>query len=166
MSELYGVVEGEPYKYVISLNQQLYEWKKKWSCSVVSDSLRPHGLVAYRGPLSMGFSRQEYWSGLPFSSPGDLPNPGIEPRSSALQADSLPAEPPGKPNYMKYNKMQRYQSIMNMLQKEILRCSCRLLSLFQLVDFPGDGWQNAIRGFVWKLPRADSGFDFFLLSFN
>ena len=44
-----------------------------------------------------GFSRQEYWSGLPFPSPGDLPNPGIEPRSSALQADMLLFEPPGKP---------------------------------------------------------------------
>ena len=43
----------------------------------------------------MGFSRQEYWSGLPFSSPGNLPNSGIEPRSPALQADSLPSEPPG-----------------------------------------------------------------------
>ena len=45
----------------------------------------------------MGFSRQEYWSGLPFFSPGDLPDPGIEPRSPALEADSLPSEPPGKP---------------------------------------------------------------------
>ena len=44
----------------------------------------------------MGFSRPEYWSGLPFPSPGDLPNPGTEPRSPALQADSLPCEPPGK----------------------------------------------------------------------
>ena len=44
----------------------------------------------------MGFSRQEYWSGLPFPSPGDLPNPGIEPRSPALQADTLLSEPPGK----------------------------------------------------------------------
>ena len=41
--------------------------------------------VAYQAPRSMGFSRQEYWSGLPFPSPGDLPNPGIEPRSPALQ---------------------------------------------------------------------------------
>ena len=46
-------------------------------------------------PLSMGFSRQEYWSGLPFPSPADLPNPGVEPESPALQADSLPSEPPG-----------------------------------------------------------------------
>ena len=52
--------------------------------------------VAYQAPLSMGFSRQEYWSGLPFPSPGDLPDSGIEPRSPALQADALPSEPPGK----------------------------------------------------------------------
>ena len=52
---------------------------------------------ARQAPLSRGFSRQEYWSGLPFPSPGDLPDPGIEPRSSALQADSSPYEPPGKP---------------------------------------------------------------------
>ena len=45
----------------------------------------------------MGFSRQEYWNGLPFPPPGDLPYPGMEPRSPALQADSSPAEPPGKP---------------------------------------------------------------------
>ena len=51
--------------------------------------------IACQAPLSMGFSRQEYWSGLPFPSPGDLPNPGIEPRSPALQADSLPTELPG-----------------------------------------------------------------------
>ena len=50
--------------------------------------------VAYQAPLSMGFSRQECWSGLPFPSPGDLPDAGIEPRSPALQADALPSEPP------------------------------------------------------------------------
>ena len=49
--------------------------------------------VAHQAPLSMGFSRQEYWSGLPFPSPGDLPNPGIEPRSPALQAGALTSEP-------------------------------------------------------------------------
>ena len=53
--------------------------------------------VAYKAPPSMGFSRQECWSGLPFPSPGDLSNPGIEPRSPALRADALPSEPPGKP---------------------------------------------------------------------
>ena len=54
--------------------------------------------VAYQAPPSMGFSRQEYWSGVPFPSPGDLPNPGIEPRSPALEADALTSEPPGKPS--------------------------------------------------------------------
>ena len=48
--------------------------------------------VSCQAPLSMGFSRQEYWSGLPFPSPGDLPDPGIEPGSPALQADDLPTE--------------------------------------------------------------------------
>ena len=50
--------------------------------------------IAYEAPPSMGFSRQEYWNGLPFPSPGDLPNPGIEPGFSTLQADALPSEPP------------------------------------------------------------------------
>ena len=49
--------------------------------------------VAHQAPPSMGFSRQEYWSGLPFPSPGDLPDPGIESRSPALQADTLTSEP-------------------------------------------------------------------------
>ena len=53
--------------------------------------------VARQAPLSMGFSRQECWSGLPFSSLEDLPDPGIEPGSPALWADSLPPKPPGKP---------------------------------------------------------------------
>ena len=53
--------------------------------------------VAYQAPPSMGFSRQEYWSGLPFPSPGDLPDPGIEPGSLAFQADALTSEPLGKP---------------------------------------------------------------------
>ena len=52
--------------------------------------------VAYQAPPSMGFSRQECWSGLPFPSPGDLPDPGIKPGSPVLQADALPSEPPGK----------------------------------------------------------------------
>ena len=53
--------------------------------------------VAYQAPPSMEFPRQEYWSGVPFRSPEDLPNPMNEPLSPALQADALPSEPPGKP---------------------------------------------------------------------
>ena len=52
--------------------------------------------VGHQAPLSMGFSRQEYWSGFPFPSPGNFPNPGIKPGSPALQADSLPTELQGK----------------------------------------------------------------------
>ena len=67
------------------------------AASVVSNSVRPHGLyVACQAPQSTEFSRQESWSGLPFPSLGDLPNPGIEPGSPALQADTLRSEPPGK----------------------------------------------------------------------
>ena len=54
--------------------------------------------AAYQAPLSMGFSRQEYWNGLPLPSPGHLPNPGIKPLSPALQANSLLSQPPGKPD--------------------------------------------------------------------
>ena len=66
------------------------------SLSVMFDLCNPW-TVAHQAPLSTEFSRQEYWSGLPFPSPGDLPDPGIKPGSPALQADSLPSEPPRKP---------------------------------------------------------------------
>ena len=61
----------------------------------------------------MGFSRQEYWSGLPFPSPGDLPDPGIEPYSPALEADTLTSEPPGKgflKHYLIINSVNKYLS--------------------------------------------------------
>jgi len=54
--------------------------------------------VACQAPLSMAFSKEEHWSGLPFPSPGELPHPGIKPGSPALEADSLSSEPPWKPN--------------------------------------------------------------------
>ena len=69
-------------------------------CSVMPDSATLQ-TVACQAPLSMEFSRQEHWSGLPLPPPGDLPDPGIEPASPvspALQADSLSSEPPGEPN--------------------------------------------------------------------
>ena len=71
--------------------------KESESLSVMSNSLRPHRLyVAYQLPLSMGFSRQEYWSGLPLPSPGDLPDSGIEAGSPTVEADALLSEPPRK----------------------------------------------------------------------
>ena len=66
------------------------------SRSVMSNSATPWTVVC-QAPLSMEFFRQEYWSGLPFPSPGNLPDPEIEPGSPALQAGSLRSEPPGKP---------------------------------------------------------------------
>ena len=78
------------------------------SLSVVSNFLPPHGLEALQAPLSLGFSRQEHWSGLPFPSPGDLPNPGIEPGSPALQADSLPTKLQGKPLNHRKNEISPF----------------------------------------------------------
>ena len=66
-------------------------------------TLRPRGLQPARLLCPWGFSRKEYWRGLPCPPPGDLPNPGIKPRPTALQADSLPSEPPEKPNYTYIN---------------------------------------------------------------
>ena len=86
--------------YIVSLLYLTYmqSSSNSVSCSVVSDSLQPHGLyVARQSPVSMGFSRQEYWSGLSFPSPEDLPDPGVEPWSPALHADSLPFELQGSP---------------------------------------------------------------------
>ena len=90
-------------------NKREEEWTSVWwscirrklkayvSLSVTSDSSTTPQTVAHQAPLSVGFPRQEYWSGLPCRFPGNLPNPGIEPRSPTLRADSLPAEPQGKP---------------------------------------------------------------------
>ena len=82
---------------------EIVEDRGDWHAAVCMKSLQLCRLlltpqtVARQAPLSMGFSRQEHWSGLPFPSPGDLSDTGSGPRSPALQADSLPSEPPGKP---------------------------------------------------------------------
>ena len=79
----------------------------------------------------MGFSRQEYWSGLPFPSPGDLPNPGIEPGSPALQADTLTSEPPGKPNFS--NHLSLSFLFLKMPKAQVLTTSLNLISECSLV---------------------------------
>ena len=68
-----------------------------WACHLVLSNSETLWTVARQAPLSMGFSRQEHWSGSPCPLPGDLPNPGTKPGSPALHAESLPSEPPGKP---------------------------------------------------------------------
>ena len=76
--------------------------------------------VAHQAPLSMEFSRQEYWSGLPFPIPGDHPNPGVEPMSPALQVDSLPSEPPGQP------LISRKCSLRLLVKESLLGGNCAL----------------------------------------
>ena len=75
--------------------------------------------IACQAPPSMGFSMQEYWSGLPFPSPGDRPNQGSEPRCPALQADSLPSEPPGKPCNVQHDKYNYHILNMNVVKTTI-----------------------------------------------
>ena len=106
--------------------------------------------VTYQAPLIMGFSRQECWSGLPFPSPGYLPDPGIESRSSALQADGLPSEPPGVS--LIFLKIYLMFSIL-LFSSVSLNCSLKktFLSLLAIL------WNSA---FIWvyfsfsPLPRA------------
>ena len=84
-----------------------------FSRSVVSSSLQPHRLyVACQAPLSMGFPRQEYSSGLPVPSPGDLPHPRIEPVSPASQADSFPLSHQGSPRFTCTNMERRLYSAL------------------------------------------------------
>ena len=91
----------------------LRSYSVQFSRSVVSNSLWPHGL---QQPIRLlcpwGFSRQENWSGLPCPPPGDLPNPGIEPRSPALQMDSLPSETPGTPKNTGVGSLSLLQGIL------------------------------------------------------
>ena len=82
------------------------------SRSVMSDSLRPCGLYPARLLCPWGFSRPEYWSGLPCPPPRDLPNPGIEPRSPTLKADSLPSDPLGKPINTEVGSLSLLQGII------------------------------------------------------
>ena len=77
--------------------------------------------VAYQAPPYMEFSRQEYWSGLPFPSPEDLPGPGIKPWSPALEADTLPFEPPGKPFHAKMGTIRTEMARTYQKQKRFRR---------------------------------------------
>ena len=87
--------------------------------------------VACQAPLSIEFSRQEYWSGLPFLSPEDLTNPEIRPRSPALQVDSLPSEPPGKPEDTGVGSLCLLQGIFQTQESNWCLLHCRRI-LYQL----------------------------------
>ena len=97
-------------------------------CLVASNSFRPHGLQLAKLLCPWGFSRQEYWNELSFPPPGDLPNPAIEPRSPALQADSLPSGPLGKPR----NTLERIDIRYDDTEKWVRNLEDRRVKITQL----------------------------------
>ena len=97
-SSVPGILQARTLEWVAISFSNASKWKVKVKSLSCVRLFATTWSAAHQAPLSMGFSRQEYWSGVPFPSPGDLPNPGIKPRSPALQADSLPSQPQGKPN--------------------------------------------------------------------
>ena len=122
---------------IIKLNLRLFteflifsflKKERKWSRSVVSDSTTPW-TVTYQGPLSMWFSRQEYWRGLPFPTSRDLPHPGIEPTSPALQEDSLPLCHLGSPRTDSPKISLQFVSVLPMFFSDIFMVSSLIVSL-------------------------------------
>ena len=99
--------------------------------------------VAHQAPLSVGFSRQEQWSGLTFPSPGNLPNSGIKPRSPKLQADTLPSEPPGKPATLADVQIPRLtcQSLTNYCSLSLTKHCVQLLQ-----EELASAWQTCASG--------------------
>ena len=106
--------------------------------------------VAHQPPLSLEISRQEYWSGLPLPSPGDLPHPGIEPGSPALLADSLPSEPPRKPH------ATFYWLVNLILDLEFI--SLTALLLFADTNRSINGWCSWVN--MWECTGPESGTSF------
>ena len=91
-----GILQARILEWVAISFSKAWKWKVKVKSLSHARLLATSEIIAYQAPPSMGFSRQEYWSGLPFPSPGDLPNSETEPGSPALKAYSLLSEPPGK----------------------------------------------------------------------
>ena len=91
-----GILQARTLEWVAISFSNAWKWKVKVKSLSCARLLVTPWTAAYQAPSSMGFSRQEYWSGLPLPSPGDLPNPGIKPRSPAFQAGALTSKPWGK----------------------------------------------------------------------
>ena len=102
--------------------------------------------VAHQAPQCMGFSRPEYWSGLSFPPPGNLPNPETKPVSPALQADSLPAEPPGKSKNTGVGSLSLFQGIFLTQESNQGLLHCKRI-LYQL-SYQGYGFSSS-HGHVW-----------------
>ena len=116
-------------------------------------------IITHQAPLSPGLSRQEYWSGLPFPSLGDLPNPGIKPRSPALQADALPSEPPGKPkecsNYHTIALISHTSKVMlKILQARLQQYVNRELTDVQAGFRKGRRTRDQIANIHWIIVKA------------
>ena len=105
--------------------------------------------VGHQAPLSMELSWEEYWSGLPFPSPGDLPYPGNEPESPALQVDSLPAEPPGKPKNTGVGSLSLLQGIFPTQESNWVLLHCRQI-LYQL-SYEGSPLNNTVVDITYLL---------------
>ena len=118
--ELFKILKDDAVKVLHSIHQKIWktqQWPQDWKRSLfipVPKKVKSFShvrlfaipwTVVYQASLSMGFSRQEYWSRLPFPSPGDLPDPRMEPRSPALQAEASPSEPSGKPKERQCQRM-------------------------------------------------------------
>ena len=107
-------------------------------CLVAQSSTETPRTAAHQAPLSMEFSRLQYWNGLPCPLSGDLPNPGIEPGSPALQADSLPSEPAGKPENTGVGSLSLLQGIFPTQRSNPGALHCRRI-LYQL-SYQGSPW--------------------------
>ena len=110
------------------MSQTPLKWK---SLSYVQLFATPWTVVC-QAPLSLGFSSQEYWSGLLCPPPGDLPDPEIEPGSPAFQADSIPLEPPGKPKLPEAYDLSSWNLIVPLVQSQISSLFLLILYLFNL----------------------------------
>ena len=114
-------------------NPTVWKWQWCWKLKSLSyvQLFVTTWTVACQAPLCMEFSRQEYWCRLPYPPPGDLPNPGIEPTPPALQADSLPCEPPGKPKKTWVGSLSLLQGIFltQGLTRGLLHCRWILYQL-------------------------------------
>ena len=125
------------------------------SRSVESDSLQPHGLQPTRLLCPWGFSRPEYWSGLPRPPPGDLPNPGIEPRSPTLQMNSLPSESPGKPKNTGVDSLSLLHGIFPTQESNwgLLHCRRILYQLSYVIHHSSkiiNDHLNKYKNSIWK----------------
>ena len=130
------------------------------SRSVGSDSLQPHGLQPTRLLCPWGFSRSEYWSGLPRPPPGDLPNPGIEPRSPTLQMNSLPSESPGKPKNTGVGSLSLLHGIFPTQESNwgLLHCRRILYQLSYVIHHSSkiiNDHLNKYKNSIWKKKKSN-----------